>query len=541
MPIAFVLSKHRIQPRLTWLLLLATLGGSPALADDSASVTPISISVAEFAKDPAKVASLKKAFTQLRANSSAKTTSATYRTSFDYWANTHGYFGNGKHATNLKAYIAYRMPGCLQALDKATCDHYYAHMQNTPVPKDGFTDDVWGTCQHGNLNFLPWHRMYLHFYSRTLRKLSGDPNLALPYWNYYQETNPALKGLALPVLVRGTAAGTLYDEFRTIGLNDNTSAIDPDDASAAQAFDYNDFIHFSNTLQGQPHGVMHCAVGTGCATPDLGFVPIAGLDPVFYMHHANIDRLWQCWLNRKAKGATIDLAWAKANLGMPDSWYNTRYTFADENGDKATMTIADVFTPGVITTHYDVENNCDTTMAAATEKARPRLKAAPAPLKAHAPLSSGKPVALRGKSETVVPLAPQTGIELLAMPAPESAQPGQTFLLLENVQIVGSPALTYKIYLANKDKPEQSVYIATFNLFGAGHEHGDHHGGGTLDDLMWDVTEEIRQLGVKSAEALAVRFVASDQAFGKLEAAGSDQDGVTIGNIRLETMAGAKQ
>lgn len=43
---------------------------------------------------------------------------------------------------------------------------------------------------------------------------------------------------------------------------------------------------------------------------------------------------------------------------MPDSWYNTRYTFADENGNKVTMTIADVFTPGKIPVHYTNENAC---------------------------------------------------------------------------------------------------------------------------------------------------------------------------------------
>ena len=28
----------------------------------------------------------------------------------------------------------------------------------------------------------------------------------------------------------------------------------------------------------------------------MGAVPVAALDPVFYLHHANIDRLYDCWL-----------------------------------------------------------------------------------------------------------------------------------------------------------------------------------------------------------------------------------------------------
>ena len=76
----------------------------------------------------------------------------------------------------------------------------------------------------------------------------------------------------------------------------------------------------SNQLEGQPHGVMHCAVGDGCSIPHMGWVPLAGNDPLFYMHHANIDRLWQCWLNEKALGEEITLAKAKANLVMLGFW-----------------------------------------------------------------------------------------------------------------------------------------------------------------------------------------------------------------------------
>ncbi len=304
------------------------------------------MSATEFAKDPAKVSALQKGLEKMRANNNANPLSPEFRTSFNYWANTHGYFGAGPNGTDKQAYINKRMPDCIKENGKALCDSYYKHMQNSIVPKDGFTDEVWGTCQHStqtydNLNFLPWHRMMLYFYERTVRKYVGQ-DYSLPYWDYYQEKAADGKGLALPQLVRGKQTGSLYDQFRTPGLNEYISPIDPDNASAAQAFKWNEFRAFSLELEQQPHGLMHCAVGGNCTLPDMGFVPIAGLDPVFYMHHANIDRLWQCWLNKKANGQPITLEWAKKNLGMPDSWYNTRYTFADENGNKVTMTIADV-------------------------------------------------------------------------------------------------------------------------------------------------------------------------------------------------------
>ena len=62
----------------------------------------------------------------------------------------------------------------------------------------------------------------------------------------------------------------------------------------------------------------------------MGIVPVAGADPVFYMHHANIDRLWQCWIKKKRGTKAINLAWAKANLGMDSSWFDQSYSFVDE-------------------------------------------------------------------------------------------------------------------------------------------------------------------------------------------------------------------
>lgn len=499
--------------------------------------SPVRISVLDLSNDPTKVAAYKKGIESMRKASSADPMSAEYRTSFAYWSNTHGYFGSGKHATNMKDWVAYRMPQCLAQLDQKTCDHFYAHMEKSDVPNDGFTDDVWGTCQHGNLNFLPWHRLYMNFYEKALRRHSGDENLTVPYWNYFDETNPQLRGLALPKLVRGPGAGTLYDEWRTIGLNDNTSAIDPTVGSAAEAFKNDEFRPFSNALQGQPHGVIHCAVGTGCATPDLGFVPIAGLDPVFYMHHSNIDRLWQCWLNRKANGATIDLAWAKANLGMDDDWYDTRYTFADEHGEKVVMTIADVFKPGVIDARYDKDTNC-VVEAPAPKTSRSVLQDMATEnktLKFHSPMTTPESVDLIGKAKSVS-LETHNGPRALAALPEDVGENGHTILSLKDITIVGTPSLTYKVFLSNKNSPEHKAYIATFNLFSVGAHGGEHAGhGNKLSDGIYNVTDHIRDLGIESADDVLVNFEPSNlmTTEAKPEVEGS---GISVGAISLRTI-----
>src|SRR5262249_28621019 len=51
---------------------------------------------------------------------------------------------------------------------------------------------MWNTCQAHGANglpqdyrmFLPWHRMYVYYFVRIIRKILGDNTFTLPYWDY---------------------------------------------------------------------------------------------------------------------------------------------------------------------------------------------------------------------------------------------------------------------------------------------------------------------------------------------------------------------
>jgi tyrosinase len=77
-----------------------------------------------------------------------------------------------------------------------------------------------------------------------------------------------------------------------------------------------------------PHGQVHVLVGMGFSD----FSKTA-LDPLFWLHHCNCDRIWEAW---RAKGGT------RTNPTSDKAWTGQTFTFFDENGKAVTMTDCDV-------------------------------------------------------------------------------------------------------------------------------------------------------------------------------------------------------
>jgi tyrosinase len=70
----------------------------------------------------------------------------------------------------------------------------------------------------------------------------------------------------------------------------------------------------------------------------------AAQDPIFWLHHANIDRLWNHWLQQgKGRADPTDSA-----------WLNTTFTFFDEAGHAVFLTGAEIVdTVGQLNYRYD--------------------------------------------------------------------------------------------------------------------------------------------------------------------------------------------
>ena len=158
---------------------------------------------------------------------------------------------------------------------------------------------------HGNVGFLPWHRAYLLDLERELQAI--DPSVALPYWRF---DRPAPKVFTRRFMGVPNSAGRLQftaghplESWRTDGQLgiDRTPSFAASAApaglrteiqtialgGAAPNATYGSF----DTMEFNPHGSAHTSFILGFIN-DVG---TAARDPLFFMLHANVDRLWAKW------------------------------------------------------------------------------------------------------------------------------------------------------------------------------------------------------------------------------------------------------
>ncbi len=152
---------------------------------------------------------------------------------------------------------------------------------------------------HGAPGFLTWHRAYLLDLERDLQGI--DPSVALPYWRFdqpaqaiftqnflgasdangrvhFSATNPlkfwttdgVLGVTRRPLFGIQSAPPNLLDETDTLALGDQ----------------YADF----RQLEDNPHGLAHTSFGGSISS-----ISTAAKDPLFFLLHANVDRLWAKW------------------------------------------------------------------------------------------------------------------------------------------------------------------------------------------------------------------------------------------------------
>jgi len=226
-------------------------------------------------------------------------------------------------ATQLTAFRdSYRQ---MQAIQDNRGFQYLAGLHGTP----GYY------CWHHQQNarsarqmqlFPPWHRAYLYTWEMAMR--DRVPGVTLPWWdwtlrNAQQSGIPSIFARSnvngqpnplysfhvnlpnsTPRLVRNTAR-------QPSGPNELPVQADVDDVLSRT--DWNDFVDALENI----HDGIHGWVGG-----DMGIVASAAFDPIFWSHHAMIDRLWWLWQvrngNSNISADLLDVVLAPFNLKVRD-------------------------------------------------------------------------------------------------------------------------------------------------------------------------------------------------------------------------------
>nr|CAQ76694.1 polyphenol oxidase [Taraxacum officinale] len=212
---------------------------------------------------------------------------------------------------------------------------------------------------HNSWLFLPFHRHYLYFFEKICGKLINDPNFAIPFWNW-----DTPDGMTIPAIYANKNS-QLYDALRD-GKHQPPSLVDLDfngedenlskskQTSTNLTIMYRQMVSSSKTaslfmgspyragdeanpgggsLESIPHGPVHIWTGDRNQPngEDMGNFYSAARDPIFYAHHANIDRMWSVW---KTLGG-------RRNDFTDKDWLDSAFLFYDENAELVRVKVRD--------------------------------------------------------------------------------------------------------------------------------------------------------------------------------------------------------
>lgn len=134
----------------------------------------------------------------------------------------------------------------------------------------------------GRQRFLPWHRMYLLKLEKEMQTI--DPLSFIPYWDWITSPKiPILLKTFMPT-VNVPGAGNI-----TVSRNVGPPPPLPTKSDITSVLSENTYTLFTTQLE-YSHNNVHGWVGG--IMSDIQYSPT---DPVFWLHHAQIDRLWGIW------------------------------------------------------------------------------------------------------------------------------------------------------------------------------------------------------------------------------------------------------
>ncbi|MGH6839682.1 MAG: tyrosinase family protein [Methylocella sp.] len=378
-------------------------------------------------------------------------------------------------------------------------------------------------CPHGNWYFLPWHRAFLLMYERAVRQLTGHADFALPYWDWTADrqlpaafTQPTFNGQPNPLyesqrdmsptdslpdeivgqpVITTILGETPYETFGTSRPNGQDSL--------AQSWINCEGCGVSGTLEATPHNNVHNIVG------GLMGGTQSALDPIFMMHHCNIDRIWAVWnVNNQNSN---DPLWT--GMTFQNNFYNPDGTFYSP-------VVSDLYTPENLGYTYGLAPAPATVAAPAivalgdkitTLFATPNVSSV-AGVKTFVAQNAGQATAAANKPLDIAVevdrnlmaavarrTAPDTGGELLDFNKAREVRASGTRALafIRDIAVARHKNTLYRVfidcdYLSRATPISDPHYVGTFGIFG---DHGGHGGRpAAKPSIAVDLTRAIKRV-----------------------------------------------
>lgn len=494
--------------RRTMFIYAAALGLPETLLGTALDAQPAPVRIRQniqnFVKDPQKVAALRAGVAKMKARSQANQDDPL---GWYYWSAVHGTTAN---------------PGNLQNVYNQ-CQH--TSFQSNPLKPAQ-------VAQH----FVSWHRPFLYFFEAALKQAAQEAgattSFELSYWNWYADGD-------LPtIFTEGTEATNPLWHSRENESVDST-ALD------RSAFNQNSLLpstipqwrkSFSVPFELDPRGTVHDLVGG-----DMGDIQTSARDPIFWVHHANIDRLWVVWTKMKGH----------ANPAGGSSWAATSFTY-DQAGQMKEIAGEIVDTVPKLGYRYEEEGPLPAAKPLATAavlvQSGPSLPSTQqVPSSAMATVSATESVTLGANSVAVNLELPQTARTQLhkfttSIAATEPGAITGAWLVLDDVKIgadgtKGGFSFNIFVALPNGALGSRQVKVGQLGKFTWPTARADHAHGGqpqpvTLTIPLKDVLGE---LGLSNPTELEKGLRVVFQAVHREKPGQPPRQFVTVGSISIKT------
>ncbi|TYG65963.1 hypothetical protein ES288_D06G229200v1 [Gossypium darwinii] len=370
---------------------------------------------------------------------------------------------------------------------------------------------------------------------RILGKLINDPDFAIPYWNW---DSPS--GMSMPEIYVGSNS-PLYDSKRDLSHLPpslvNLNGGRDNDLSRERQIKCNLNLMCNRagstrdlgagSVEDGSHIAVHIWVGDKEEpyNEDMGSFYPAGRDPIFYAHHANVDRIWNIWKTLPGK--------KRRDIDDRD-WLDSAFLFYDENKNPVRVKVRDCLDSRAL--GYDYQS---VDIPWLGSKATPRSRGRAPRRRPPSGRAPGRAMAAEINNTIAFPIVldkivrfevprPKKSRTKIGKKDEEEEEEEEEVLVIENIQLDKDAPVKFDVCINDDDDeddgkpvgPEDSEFVGSFTNLPHGH---GQTGAKLTTTLTFSISDLLEELGIEGEDNIVVTLVPQE-----------GEGLVSIGNVNID-------